>query len=80
MVAVGGDAAGGPLGIDHKVPLESADGDMAESVRARLRERVSSPCGEDGDGEPAGHPPGGGGCAALCLSSRCMRKRRFSML
>ena len=52
-----------------KVPLESADGDVAESVRASLRERVSSPCGEDGEGEPAGHPPGVGGCAALCPSS-----------
>ena len=32
--AVGGDAAGGPLGADA-VPLESADGEEAESVRAR---------------------------------------------
>ncbi len=29
-----------------KVPLDAADGDEAESVRARFRERVSSPCGE----------------------------------
>jgi hypothetical protein len=42
-----------------KVPLDAADGDEAESVRARFRERVSSPCGEDGEVEPAGHPPGG---------------------
>jgi hypothetical protein len=41
-------------------------------VRARFRERASSPCGEDGDVEPACHPPGGGVCAALFLSSRCM--------
>jgi hypothetical protein len=33
---VGGDAAGGPLGAP-KLPLESADGDEAESERARLR-------------------------------------------
>ena len=75
LVAVGGDAADVPLGIDHGpkvVPLDSADGDEAESVRARFRERASSPCGEDGDVEPAGHPPGGGVCAALFLSSRCM--------
>jgi hypothetical protein len=44
-----------------KLPLESADGDGAESVRARLRERVSSPGGDDEGVEPAGHPPGGGG-------------------
>jgi hypothetical protein len=49
-------------------PPNSADGDEAESVRARFRERVSSSCGEDGEVEPAGHPPGGG-CAALFLSS-----------
>jgi hypothetical protein len=41
-------------------------------VRARLRERVSNPCGDDGGVEPADHPPGGGGCAALLISSRCM--------
>jgi hypothetical protein len=41
-------------------------------VSVRFRERVSSPCGEDGELEPAGHPPGGGGCAALFPSSRCM--------
>ena len=58
-----------------KVPLESAGGDEAECVRARFRERVSSPCGEDGEVEPAGHPPGGGGCAALFPSSRCMEVR-----
>ena len=42
---VGVDAAGGPLGADAapKLPLESADGDEAESVRARLRVRVSGP-------------------------------------
>ena len=55
-----------------KVPLDAADGDEAEYVRVRFRERVSSPCGEDGEVEPAGHPPGGGGCAALFPSSRCM--------
>ena len=37
--------------------IDSADGDEAESVRARLRERVSSPWGEDGEVEPAGHHP-----------------------
>ena len=41
-------------------------------MRAHLRERVSSPCGDDGEVEPADHPPGGGGCAALLISSRCM--------
>jgi len=57
-------------------PKSSADGDEAESVRARFRERVSSPCGEVGEVEPAGHPPGGGGCAAaLFLSSRCMEEK-----
>ena len=55
-----------------KVPLESAGGDEAECVRSRLRERVSSPCGDDGEVEPAYHPPGGGGCAALLISSGCM--------
>jgi hypothetical protein len=55
-----------------KVPLESAGGDEAECVRARLRERVSSLCGDDGEVEPAGHPPGVGGCAALLISSRCI--------
>jgi hypothetical protein len=41
---VGGDAAGGPLGAeaDPKLPSESADGYEAESVRARLRERLES--------------------------------------
>jgi hypothetical protein len=61
---------------DPKVQLDSADGDEAESVRVRFRERVSSPCGEDGEVDPAGHPPGGGGCAALFLSSRCMEGNR----
>ncbi len=58
-LGIGGDAAGGPLGADAdpKLPLESADGEEAESVRARLRERVSSPCGDDEGAEPAGHPP-----------------------
>jgi hypothetical protein len=42
-----------------KLPLESADGDEAESVRARLRERVSSPCGDNG------------GCVAVLRPSRC---------
>ena len=60
-----------------KVPLDAADGDEAEPVRARFRERVSSPCGEDGEVEPAGHPPGGGGCAALFPSSRCMEEKLF---
>ena len=50
-------------------------------MRVRFRERVSGPCGEDGEVEPAGHPPGGGGCAALFLSSRCMevflRQKKF---
>ena len=55
-----------------KVPLDAADGDEAEPVRARFRERVSSPCGEDGEVETAGHPLGGGGCAALFPSSRCI--------
>ena len=55
-----------------KVPLDAADGDEAESVRVSFRERVSSPCGEDGEVEPAGHLLGGGGCAALFPSSRCM--------
>jgi hypothetical protein len=36
-----------------KLPLEFADGGEAEPVRARLRERVSSPCGDDGGVEPA---------------------------
>ena len=58
-----------------KVPLDAADGDEAESVRVRFRERVSSPCGEDGEVEPACHPPGGGGCAALFPSSRCMEEK-----
>jgi hypothetical protein len=74
LVAVGCDAADVPLGIDHG-PQSTADGDEAESVRVRFRERVSSPCGEDGEVEPAGHPPGGGGCAALFLSSRCMEEK-----
>jgi hypothetical protein len=59
-----------------KVQLDAADGDEAESVRVLFRERVSSPCGEDGEVEPAGHPPGGGGCAALFPSSRCMEQNR----
>ncbi len=58
-----------------KVPLDDADGDEAESVRARFRERVSSPCGEDRQVETAGHPPGGVGCAALFPSSRCMEEK-----
>ena len=48
-----------------KVQLDAADVDEAEPVRAGFRERVSSPCGEDGEVESAGHPLGGGGCAAL---------------
>ena len=44
-----------------KLPLESADGDDAESVRWRLRERVAGPDGDDGGVAPAGQPPGGGG-------------------
>ena len=59
-----------------KVPLDAADGDEAEPVRARFRERVSSPCGEDGEVETAGHPLGGGGCAALFPSSRCILEGR----
>jgi hypothetical protein len=55
-----------------KVPLESAGGDEAECVRARLRERVSSPCGDDREVEPACHPPGVGGCAALLILSSCI--------
>jgi hypothetical protein len=76
LVVCRGDAAGVPLGANAapKLPLDSADGDEAESVRVRFRERVSSPCGEDGEVEPAGHPPGGAGCAALFLSSRCMEE------
>ena len=58
-----------------KVQLDAADGDEAESVRARFRECVSSPCGEDGEVETAGHPPGGVGCAALFPSSRCMEEK-----
>ena len=79
LVAVGGDAADVPLGIDHgpqstgtlvgglfqSQVLWSADSDEAESVRARFRERVSSPCGDDGEVDPAGHPPGGGGRAEM---------------
>ena len=42
----------------------TADGDEAESVRVRFRERVSGPCWEDGEVEPADHPPGGVGVAA----------------
>jgi hypothetical protein len=63
LVAVSGDAAGGLLGADAapKLQLESADGDEVEPVRARLRGRVSSPCGDDGGVEPAGLPLGGGG-------------------
>ena len=60
-----------------KVLLDAADGDEAECVRERFRERVSSPCGEDGEVETAGHPPGGGGCAALFPSSRCMEEPLF---
>jgi MYXO-CTERM domain-containing protein len=74
LVAVGGDAADVPLGIDHG-PQSTADGDEAESVRVRFRERVSGPCGEDGEVEPAGHPPGGGGCAALFLLGIWRRRR-----
>jgi hypothetical protein len=44
LVAVGGDAADVPVGAP-KVPLDAADGDKAESVRVRFRERVSSPAG-----------------------------------
>ena len=44
-----------------KVQLESADGDGAESVRARLRERVSSPCGDLGWRRRACLPPAGWG-------------------
>ncbi len=55
-----------------KVPLDASYGDEAEPVRARFRERVSSPCGEDGEVETAGHPLGGGGCAARFPSSRCI--------
>ena len=43
-----------------KLPLESADGDDAESMSWRLRERVAGPDGDDGVVSPAGHPPGGG--------------------
>jgi hypothetical protein len=71
LVAVGGDAADVPLGIDHA--LDSADGDEAESVHVRFRERVSGPCGEDREVEPAGHPPGGG-FAALFPSSAASKK------
>ncbi len=62
---------------DPKVQLGAADGDEEESVRVSFRERVSSPCGEDGEVEPAGHPPGGGGCAALFPSSRCMEEKEL---
>ena len=55
-----------------KVPLEFAGGDEAECVRARLRDRVSSPCGDDGEVELDNHPTGAGGCAALLIPSRCM--------
>jgi hypothetical protein len=54
--------------------VESADGDEAESVRARLRERVSSPCGDDGGAEPAGRPLGRGG--SVLMSSRCIEEKR----
>jgi hypothetical protein len=50
-----------------KLPLESADGDEAESGRARLRERCSVPGGDDGAVELANHQPGGGGCCALLV-------------
>ena len=43
------------------MPLESADGDEAEPVRARLPERVS----DDGGVEPAGRPLGGSRCGAV---------------
>ena len=55
-----------------KLPLESADGDDAESVRWRLRERVAGPDGDDEGVASAGHPPGGGGCGAVLRSSCCM--------
>jgi hypothetical protein len=55
-----------------KLPLGSAYGDEPEPVRARLRERVSSPCGDDGGVEPAGLPLGGGGCDTVLISSCCM--------
>ncbi len=42
-------------------------------MRARLRERVSSPCGDDGEVELDNHPTGGGGCAALLIPSRYLR-------
>ena len=41
-----------------KLQLESADGDDAESVRWRLRERVAVPDGDDGGVASAGQPPG----------------------
>ena len=52
--------------------MESAYGDEAECVRARLRERVSSPCGDDEGAELAGHPPGGGGCGAVLPFVPCI--------
>jgi hypothetical protein len=70
-----GSRDAGPEIFLLRANLDSADGDEAESVRVRFRERVSSPCGEDGEVEPAGHPPGGAGCAALFLSSRCMEEK-----
>ena len=42
------DPADVPLGIDNG-PQSTADGDEAKSVCARFRERVSSPCGDDGE-------------------------------
>jgi hypothetical protein len=65
---------------DPKVQLDAADGDEAECVRARFRERVSSPCGEDGEVETAGHLPGGGGCADLFPSSRCMEEKALVLI
>ena len=58
-----------------KLPLEPADGDDAGSVRARLRERVSAPVGDDGGDERVGHPPGGGGCRPMSSSCRGMGGR-----
>jgi hypothetical protein len=54
------------LNLEHLADSPHGFGDEAESVRACLHERVSSPCGDDGGAEPAGHPPGG---LATVLSS-----------
>jgi len=64
--------------VAPKLPLESADGEEAECVRERLRERVSSLCGDQGGVGPAGIPLGRGGCGPFLISSRCMEEGVFS--